>query len=170
MPQARSPRLVPVPRGLVLVGSGVILFHLTAVIVSVLATPSGPWSPIPGMPPTKYEPPHFAKLISGPILYVHSRALKMASGYNFQSNRLMIPLGVYFEANLYYDKGGGSVTQLRFPDPKANPWVRHRQQILARGLAEDLPMEPRLRETSFPLPVRPRGRSGSGNDPLPGHC
>jgi hypothetical protein len=52
------------------------------------------------------------------------------------------PPGVYFEAKLK-DAQGRVFETLRFPDPKANFWVRHRQALLAQWLTQDMPVEPR---------------------------
>jgi hypothetical protein len=129
-----------------------ILFHFLAVVVSILNTPSGPWPTMPGAPPITFNPPQFAQVVSGPLLYLHTHALKMGQGCRFQSNRLAVPAGVYFEVNLRNVQGGDTVAKLRFPDPKANAWVQHRQLILARGLAEDIFTEPRMGGDNIPAP------------------
>ena len=37
---------------------------------------------------------------------------------------------------------GKPISTLRFPDAQANPWVRHRQRLLASALAPDFPVAP----------------------------
>jgi hypothetical protein len=46
----------------------------------------------------------------------------------------------YYEVRLKDDLTGGFTT-LNFPDPKANVWVRHRQEVLFQGLEEDQPIQ-----------------------------
>jgi hypothetical protein len=62
----------------------------------------------------------------------------MTHTYHFQSNR-PAPQGVFIEARLK-DAHDNVIQTLRFPDPKANFWVQHRQDLLAQWLAEDLPV------------------------------
>jgi hypothetical protein len=71
---------------------------------------------------------------------VHGDYLRVAHSYSFVSNRPADIPGVRFEAVLR-DKDGNVTDTLQFPDPSANPWVRHRQELLATLLAPDLPAE-----------------------------
>jgi hypothetical protein len=139
MPPAASSSRGFLPRWLVVVGSAAILFHFTAVVMAVLASPSGPWA-MPGGAPTMYLPPQFASRLREPVIYVHARALKMGHSYHFLSNR-SAPGAVFLEVRLRKSAGSEEMTLLRFPDRKANPWVRHRQLILARALLDDVAVE-----------------------------
>src|SRR5204863_402801 len=57
----------------------------------------------------------------------------------------------YFEVVLRDDQGAAMKT-LKFPDEKANFWVRHRQEILAQSLAEDQPVPPARVTEAIPAP------------------
>ena len=46
----------------------------------------------------------------------------------------------FFEVHLK-DEQGQVLTTLKFPDDNANFWVRHRQNLLARALADDQQVE-----------------------------
>jgi hypothetical protein len=85
-------------------------------------------------------PPQFAFSLREPATELHGKGLKLASNYHFASNRPGAP-GVYFEVRLK-DAEGNVVGTHRFPDEDANPWVRHRQDLLARHLATDVPVMP----------------------------
>jgi hypothetical protein len=63
----------------------------------------------------------------------------MTHTYRFRVDRPMP--SVYFEAHLK-DGRGEHLKTLKFPDPKANFWVRHRQQLLSDGLFGDSPVPP----------------------------
>jgi hypothetical protein len=127
----------PLPGWLVALGSVVIVGHLAAVVILVLAAPSGPW-PSP-MGPNMAQPPAFAQLINGYSTMGYLRPLKMTHTYHFASNRPAVP-GVFFEVNLKDDKGE-VVKTVKFPEEGANFWVRHRQLQLAQRLADDQPVE-----------------------------
>jgi hypothetical protein len=128
------------PRWLVAVGSVAIICHFVAVIIPILDVPSGPW-PMP-MPSGRAmaEPPHFAHMMSG-ISGLHGKYLRVAHSYHFVSNRPGDMPGVQFEVRLKDDKGE-IIQTLAFPDPGANSWVRHRQELLASALAPDIPVQP----------------------------
>jgi hypothetical protein len=126
------------PRWVVLAGSLAILYHLLAVVVPILDTPSGPWAGPMGR--TAAEPPQFAQSLRG-LTALHGRYLRLAHSYHFVTNRPGDVPAVRFEVRLK-DAEGNSLGTLQFPDPQANPWVRHRQQLLATALAPDLPVEP----------------------------
>ena len=57
--------------------------------------------------------------------------------------------GVFFEAELK-DDTGSVIKTVKFPDDKANFWLRHRQLLLARALFEDLPVQPQRGEAIAP--------------------
>jgi len=126
-----------VPRWLVIVSSLVIGFHLLAVLVNALAVWSGPWPVMDG--PPMATPPQFA-------VTLHSRtgdylqAVRLTHNFHFTTNRAALPT-VYGEAKLRDDEGK-EVAVVRIPDPNANRWVRHRQEVLIRGLGDDQPVAP----------------------------
>ncbi len=137
MPQAPSSRGGAPPGWLIAAGSAVILFHLAAITIPILDTPSGPWATPMGRMPA--DPPDFAHAAAG-LSNVHGEYLRVSHSFNFVTNRPADLPGVRFEAVLR-DKDGNVTQTLQFPDPNANPWVRHRQEVLASALAPDLPAE-----------------------------
>lgn len=138
MAQLRSKIAVPVPPFLVVAGSVAILFHLGAVILHALAAPSGPWPNPEGM--GMAEPPVFTQSLDKSLLQGYLKPLKLTHNYHFSGNRPITP-GVYVEAKLK-DAKGEVVDTLRFPDPKANAWVRYLQGVFAQGLVPDQPIAP----------------------------
>jgi hypothetical protein len=124
-----------VPRWLVIVGSAAAVAHLGAVIVTVLAVSSGPWP----TPEGSATPPQFAYSLHG-LTAPYLRAVKLERTYHFYTNRPGVP-DAAVEVRLKDDKGE-PIQTVRFPDPGANRFVRHRQQILARQLADDQPVPP----------------------------
>jgi hypothetical protein len=153
MPRSPSASFPALPRWLTVLGSLAIGIHLFAVGVAVLAAPSGPW---PGMEgPTMLGPPQFAQsLLTGKVdpatgkvepqspvsIGSYLRWIRMPHHYRYSTNRPGGP-DVYFEARLK-DANGQPVATLKFPDPDANFWVRHRQTILAHALGDDQPVAP----------------------------
>jgi hypothetical protein len=135
---SHPPSASALPRWLVVAGSALILYHLAAVIVPILDVPSGPW--VTGEGPRPVAPPEFAHVASG-LSTVQADYLRVAHSYHFDSNRPGDLPGVEFEVRLR-DRDGTLMETVRFPDPGANPWLRHRQELLARGLAPDLPVQP----------------------------
>ncbi len=147
---SHAPPLVsrPLPGWLIFLGSLVILFHLFALSLYVLAAPSGPWPA--GMGVSMAEGPQFAVFINNKApfsiagknvrLADYLGVLKMSNNYHFVSNRPSLP-GVRAEIKLKNDRGDVIKTVL-LPDPKANFWVQHRQSLLVRALADDQPVEP----------------------------
>jgi hypothetical protein len=130
-------------------GSVLIVGHLTAVLMLVLAVPSGPWGNFGNGPA---QAPAFAQAAANYLTPYYLRYLKMTHTYHFQASRPAVP-GVSFEVRLKDDQGQ-EIRTVRFPDPQANFWVRHRQDLLARGLADDLPVEP-VNSEAIPAPNRP---------------
>src|SRR5262249_50912784 len=129
-----------IPRWLIVLGSVAIGGHLLAVAAGALAAPSGPWF----MPPVGADvapPPPFAQAISDVTTPNYLRHLHLAHTYRVAS---ILPekAGVYFEVKLK-DETGALVKTVKVPDDRANFWVRHRQDLLARGLIPDLPVMPR---------------------------
>lgn len=141
------PQVRPLPRGLALVLSGVLAAHLLAVGLLVLAAPSGPW-PTPFGQSLAVGPP-FAQSASEVVGQRYLRPLKMTHNYHLTHNRTGQP-GAFFEVQ-FADDSGAVIRTLRFPDPQANFWVRHRQSVLARMLADDVPVQPGMAE-AIPAP------------------
>jgi hypothetical protein len=126
------------PRWQVVGGSGAILLHLAAILVPILDVRSGPWPASDGR--DLADPPQFAHAAAG-LATVHAKYLRVAHSYHFVTNRPSDLPGVEFEVRLK-DGDGKPLQTLKFPDPQANAWVRHRQQLLAHSLAPDLPVAP----------------------------
>ncbi|MCC6421814.1 MAG: hypothetical protein IT429_26655 [Gemmataceae bacterium] len=135
-PASGAPR--PLPTWLVVAGSAAIVFHLGTVATRALSAQSGMWF-VPNFGPSMAEPPTFAKVIDEVTNRNYLYPLKMTHDYHFPSNRPALP-GIEFEAR-FKDRDGKLVT-LKFPDAKANPWVRHRQHVLAAALGNDIPVQP----------------------------
>jgi hypothetical protein len=150
MPRAPSTSGGPLPRWLIAAGSAAILFHLTAIVFPILDVPSGPWFTRQG--PQQADAPAFAHAASG-LATAHAEYLRVAHSYHFVSNRPDIP-SVEFDVRLRNDKGEVTET-LHFPDAQANPWVRHRQGLLASALAFDFPVERPGSDVIFPAGQAP---------------
>ena len=133
----------PLPRWVILLGSGIIAFHFFAIGAYVLSAPSGPWPVVPfGSSPALA--PFFLKDPTRPpndynVRENYLRLLHMDHDYHFQANHTDLS-AVVFEARLL-DKDKKEITTLTFPQKKVNFWVRHRQALLAQGLGEDRPVE-----------------------------
>jgi hypothetical protein len=132
-------------QGLVVLGSLAIAFHLLAVTLGVLAAPSGPWPAMDGV--NLATPPQFA-FSAHALVRPYLQLVKMTHNYHFLTNRPGAP-GAYFEARLW-DAAGQELATVRFPDASANLWVRHRQGLLARALADDQPVMPPQGEVIAP--------------------
>lgn len=147
MAQPRSGPAPGLPRWVVLAASAVIAFHLLAVAVHVLAAPvfMGPnpfgFSLAPAPP--------FAAAVDDVTRTHYLLPLKMTHNYHFNTN-LPAKEEIAFEIRLKDDQGQPLQT-LKFPDDQANAWVRHRQGLLAQGLAGDFPVQPRAGEV-IPAP------------------
>src|SRR5581483_7022859 len=138
-----SPR--ELPRLLVIGGSVAIVLHLFTFGALVLAAPSGPW---PSPFGSSMSPgPTFLQSFNEASNRYYLEPLRMTHNYHFMANRTALP-GVYFEVRLK-DEKGKTIKTLTFPEENANAWVRHRQTLLAQGLAEDLPVQPGGSERSF---------------------
>ncbi len=130
----------PIPRWLVAAGSAAIIIHLAAIIIPILDAPSGPW-PSP-MGPEFGDVPHFAHEAAG-LAAVHADGLRLAHSvhYDFLTSRPAQIPGVAFDVRLR-NQAGEVIGEFHFPDPEANPWVRSRQEMLARNLAFDQQIAP----------------------------
>jgi hypothetical protein len=136
MSHREADKLGPAPRWLVIVGSVLIVFHLSAILFRVLAAPSGPW---PGMDggPERTMPPQLA-LSLDQLTAPYLKAVRMTHNYHFPTDQPVRP-GIHVEIRLK-DESGQELARVRLPDENANPWVRHRQEILANGLGDDVPV------------------------------
>src|SRR5262245_41918386 len=139
----------PLPRWLLILGSAAVVFHLGAVAVNALAAPSGPWPTPDGA--GLATPPQLAFSANQGLNPNYLRHLKLTHNYHFASNRPGQP-DVWFEVKLK-DESGKELKTLRVPDPQANPWLRHRQELLARALADDMPVQGQL-TMQVPAPGR----------------
>ncbi len=136
---SRTPHSPDLPRWLLLLGSGVIVFHFFALLMVVIAVRSGPWW-VQEFGPTDMEPPQFAQPFSNWAGRYYLQPLQMAHNYHFSSNRTDIST-VYFEAKLK-DAKGKVVQTVRFPEANQNFWIQERQRSLALNLGEDDRVEP----------------------------
>jgi hypothetical protein len=132
-PSPDPPRALP--RWVVVAGSVVIAAHLLAVGAHVLAAPSGPWF-VPQLGPLPADPPQFALAVDEVAVPNYLEPAKLLAHYHFSSNRLSQQPGARFTVRLT-DSSGKHLKTLEFPDKEANPWVRHRQELLAKALAND---------------------------------
>lgn len=138
MSEARPASTRPLPRWLACPIGTAVALHFSALVFLVLGAQSGPWPTPFGASPAMAPP--FA-LAAGNTATTHYLApLKLTHNYHFLRNRTGQP-DVFFEVRLK-DEAGQVTETLRFPDPKANAWVRHRQGILAAHLADDVPVQP----------------------------
>lgn len=129
-----APRPLPLPLKIA-VGAGVGV-HLLIIVALALGAQSGPWPSPVG--PSEAPGPQFVQPLTEAAVPYYLEPLRMTHNYHFMTNTTAQP-GVYFEAHLK-DKTGNVIKTLKFPDDKAQPWVRHRQQLLALGLAQDQPV------------------------------
>lgn len=136
-------RTGPLPKWLALSGSVAIGLHLSALMVLVLSAPSGPW-PTP-LGADMALAPWFAGKLNDLVLPYYLKPLKFTHNYHFLSNRTSLT-GVYFTAKLRDNRGEVFLT-VEIPDTAANSSVRHRQSLLARGLADDQPVPPVMGES-----------------------
>jgi hypothetical protein len=137
----------PLPRWLLALGSVLIIGHLAALFLLALSPASGPWTTSFGT--GMAQPPAFARQLGSFTTDRYLGPLKMTHNYHFITNRPAVP-GVFFEVRLRDEKGYPLQT-VSFPQKDAPFAVRHRQILLARGLADDQPVEPRGSEV-IPAP------------------
>src|SRR5262245_9651803 len=139
MPSSPSSPARPLPRGLIVIGSIAIVFHLFALFILAVAAQSGLW-PTPLGFGSPAEPPEFSKSVRNTLLSAYLEPLHLTHNYHFDTNRPETPF-VYFEVKLR-DADGKLLKSLKFPDADANFWVRHRQNLLAQSLGNDQPYQP----------------------------
>jgi hypothetical protein len=138
----------PLPRFLVVLASLALGFHLFAIVILVLSAQSGPWPTAFGSSPALG--PHFAGTINNNVtMRYYLEPLRMTHNYHFESNNTDVPQ-IYFEARLK-DRDGNPVATVKYPEERANFWVRHRQSLLAQGLGGDQPVQaPRVERLPSP--------------------
>jgi hypothetical protein len=138
---SKSPNAPPraLPRWVKLLASAAVAFHLTAVLALALSAPSGPWLTAVG--PSPALGPQFAAVVSSVTTDHYLKHLRMTHNYHFATDHPEI-VGIYFEARLK-DAKGEPIRTVRFPEASANPWLRHREFVLAMGLANDQPIQAR---------------------------
>lgn len=135
MSQNPSAPAVGVPRWLMLFLSVVILFHLSAIVVRALDARSGPWPTEMGA--DMATPPQFANSLDSGLAW-YLKAVGMTSTHHVPSDRVTLP-GIYLEARLM-NESGEEIARVKIPEDSANPWLRHRQQLIARTLGDDHPV------------------------------
>jgi hypothetical protein len=141
------------PQGLVRLLYGLasiaIAVHLLAVLASVLAARSGPWVvPVPTVGESPAEPPPFAQALDSLFRTTYLTPLRLTYNYHFLGNRPE-QNGVRLEVRLR-DESKNEMATLEIPGKSANPWVRHRQSVLARALGDDQPVPPPQGEVVAP--------------------
>jgi hypothetical protein len=146
MAQLRSKIASPASPFLLAVGSVAILFHLGAVVVHVLAAPSGPWHGPPDGRSKPEDPPRFAQSLDDSPVESYLKLLKLTQNH-FAGNRPSAPSG-YLEVRLK-DATGEVLTTFRFPDAEAprmlagtmlrlpNRWIRYQQELFAQGFIQE---------------------------------
>jgi hypothetical protein len=128
----------PLPPWLKIGVSLAVILHLAVFVCLALGADSGDW-PTPFGADRAWGP-QFARTINENTLPGYLQPLRMTHNYHFDTNRTSQP-DVFFEVHLK-DKAGQRIKTLKFPDEKANPWIRHRHQLLAHGLIQDRPVPP----------------------------
>ena len=118
--------------------SVVIGGHLLAVLAMILAVPSGPWPTADGN--SLSTPPQFAYSLNNLIPRSYLQSLGMAHHDHHVSDD-PARRGVFLELRLE-DAEGRPLTTLTLPNPESNWWIRHRQSLLVRALADDIPIAP----------------------------
>ncbi|HQX50912.1 MAG TPA: hypothetical protein PLR25_13445 [Planctomycetaceae bacterium] len=118
--------------------SVVISGHLLAVLAMILAVPSGPWPTADGT--SLSTPPQFAYSLNTLIPRSYLQSLGMAQHDHHVSDD-PARRGVFLELRLE-DANGHPLTTFTLPNPECNWWIRHRQSLLVRGLADDIPIAP----------------------------
>lgn len=139
LPQHKAPR--PLPTAVKIIGSVIAVGHLAAVALLAMGATSGPWLAPPPIHASTQEGPLFAKNVTNAVTYpFYLRWLRMTHNYHFDSNRPQTT-DIAFDVILKDADGNEIGTPHKFPDPKANGWVRHRQTLLANGLGNDQPVQ-----------------------------
>ncbi|MFO0965270.1 MAG: hypothetical protein U0793_06750 [Gemmataceae bacterium] len=136
----------PLPLWLKVAGTVFVAFHFLVLGAHVLSSRSGPWPSPFGQSPA--EGPQFAGAIASAAFPWYLEPLRFTHDYHFNTNRVSLP-EVKFEIKLY-NKLGQVIDTLEFPEKTANPWVKHRLDLLAQNLAGDVPVEARQAEAIAP--------------------
>jgi hypothetical protein len=136
----RPPR--PLPFLVTGAGSLFAVGHLLVIGLLALAAESGPWLMSNGVPSTALGPEFAARISASFTVPYYFQPLRMTHNYHFESNKPVM-LGIYFEVKLRNEAGEVVGHPIKFPDDKANFWVRHRQNLLALGLGNDTVLQRR---------------------------
>jgi hypothetical protein len=136
--QTSAPR--PLPALLKVAASVFALFHLGALAILAMEAQSGPWVAPPPIGVSMEMGPLFARTITERVTFpYYLKPLRMTHNYHFDSNRPELT-SIAFEVVLKDHEGKTIGAPMKFPDPKANRWVRHRQTQIARTLGNDQPV------------------------------
>lgn len=168
MPSTPLKTARPLPGWLKVGGSAFAVWHLLAVALLALEARSGPWPAPPPIGVSQQEGPQFARVLFDANFTVpaaggrrevrpmqeYLRALRMTHNYHFASNE-PAQNAVFVEVQLK-DDTGTVIKTLKFPDDNANFYVRHRQSVLVRGLAEDQPVQAQGTERIAPKGEMPK--------------
>lgn len=128
--QATTRKLPGVFKAAISVG---IAFHFLALGAMALSVSSGPWSVRYLSTPSNSDGPVFASSIAQYTTPYYLRPLMLDNNYHFSSTFTDLPT-IYLEvAGQPRNKSG------KYPDAKANIWVRNRQRQLVAGLSNDQP-------------------------------
>jgi hypothetical protein len=135
-----------VPRWLLHLGGVALAAHLAVLVGLTLSVASGPWpSPFGDSMALAPQFAQFVRLYASPL---YGKVFKIAPT-EFAPRAHPAAIGAWVEIRLK-DDAGKVVNTLRFPEEGANPWVRQRQVLLARGLTDDQPVTPRMGEAVGP--------------------
>jgi hypothetical protein len=146
MAPPREKQAHSIPPFLLAAGSAVIVAHFGVVIAHALAVPSGPWPGPEGQ--DMAAPPAFVKTLNQEA-QGYRYVFRLGPSDSVAGDPPAFP-GVFAEVRLK-DSGGNVIKTVRLPDPDANAWVRHREELLVQGLVPDQPIMP-PRGESIPAP------------------
>ena len=121
-----------------------IVFHLLALGAVALAVQNGPWSVRYLSTPSNSDGPMFASSISQYTTPYYLQPLMLANNYHFSSNLTDLQT-IYLEL-----AGQPKNKAVKYPDAKANMWVRYRQRLLVSGIGDDKPIQAPAAEPVYP--------------------
>jgi hypothetical protein len=139
MPTKPTSAPLSLPTWLKVVCSAFAVAHLSIIGIYSLAAESGPW-PLGVINSTSPGPKFATDVTLGFSYPCYLQPLHLTNNYHFASNRPN-EFAVYFTIEV--KDRLGEIKVRKFPDEKANPWVRHRQELIAQHLVPDLRLPPR---------------------------